>query len=518
MPRLVRTRTVIKRMICSELRAELDELGLSTAGLKAALQARLIEATEDQSRLASPHHLHPAVAEPAAEPTSRAAEAAECGVCLCEIAPGEGVQCDGQTAHLFCGQCFCRSIQHECDVSRRYEQDLPGSPSGTLPCPLFPSECDCGSVSAAKIFRAVAEVDDVRDIYSTAAGRVASARALRDAAAQQEREEEARSRETPLECLQRTVDAALAAGSNVKCPNCHQPTEKDDACMHMNSCPCGARFCYCCGRASGNSRGQCPRGNGGCDSRNVYLEHNPGWGRFAMRHESAGMGALHEFHRRKMKFFLRLVKQETNPEVWHELTEVRPDLLSNTPTRGRRITWEEIDSAEPPVFGDTTAESWLGSIPEFAASERPPTTERARRRRRNNTSPSLPPPRRPHENFFPCIIAPLRRLLCHESFQATTASPGQLCAAFCVAICALALAFYVRPTMTSTILHEIGFLLWCVVKFVYFYVLPTVGSSLVVLLCGILACGILALKFVVLAIYWLLWCMAVILKIVFSGY
>jgi hypothetical protein len=89
-----------------------------------------------------------------------------------------------------------------------------------------------------------------------------------------------------------------------------------------------------------------------------------------------------------------------------------------------------------------------------------------------------------------------------------------LCRDLCTGSCFLRAAHY----DIHTILHEIGFLLWCVVKFVYFYVLPTVGSSLVVLLCGILACGILALKFVVLAIYWLLWCMAVILKIVFSGY
>ena len=122
--------------------------------------------------------------------------------------------------------------------------------------------------------------------------------------------------------------------------------------MHMHSCPCGGAFCYCCGRTRAECvwfRGRTRR----CDRRNIYLEGNPGWGGFALRGESAGRGALHEFHRQRAAHFLRLVKERTAPALWARLRAANPRLLRNTPSEGRHIGWDEIDGAQLPLFGDT---------------------------------------------------------------------------------------------------------------------------------------------------------------------
>ena len=42
-------------------------------------------------------------------------------------------------------------------------------------------------------------------------------------------------------------------------PRCGVRVLKDDKCIHMDSCPCGSRWCYLCGKEG------CPRGGGGCD-------------------------------------------------------------------------------------------------------------------------------------------------------------------------------------------------------------------------------------------------------------
>ena len=122
--------------------------------------------------------------------------------------------------------------------------------------------------------------------------------------------------------------------------------------MHMHNCPCGGSSCYCCGRTAAECvpfRGPTRR----CDRNGIYLENKPGWNGFALRDENAGQGALHEFHRRRAAYFLRLVKENTAPALWAQLRAARPRLLEGTPTHGRRIAWDEIDRAELPLFGDT---------------------------------------------------------------------------------------------------------------------------------------------------------------------
>jgi hypothetical protein len=87
-------------------------------------------------------------------------------------------------------------------------------------------------------------------------------------------------------------------------------------------------------------------------------------GNFSINGEQTGDAARFEFHRRRMAYFLRLVKEKADPTLWSELRATQPDLLTDTPTAGRSIEWASIDSAEMPVFGRTQA-SDLPPPPDF---------------------------------------------------------------------------------------------------------------------------------------------------------
>ena len=95
----------------------------------------------------------------------------------------------------------------------------------------------------------------------------------------------------------------------------------------------------------------------GCDATSIYLQTQPGWSGFARGGESAAAGALIEFHRRRMAYFVGVVKRAIRPDVWGELREAFPDLLHDV-LAGRSIQWDEVDAAEHPKFG-TRAEPVL---------------------------------------------------------------------------------------------------------------------------------------------------------------
>lgn len=140
-------------------------------------------------------------------------------------------------------------------------------------------------------------------------------------------------------------------GLTVRCPKCEVGGgRKDDECMHMTCSSCQTQWCYVCGQATD----KCQR-NRGCDANSVYLHRQPGWGNFGRGAETPAHGALIEFHRRKMAFLVRQAQAKLEPEasatdLWTRLRCAHPCLLDDV-LEGRSITWEEVATAELPLFG-----------------------------------------------------------------------------------------------------------------------------------------------------------------------
>ena len=288
-----------------------------------------------------------------------------------------GILCTNSlgSVHFFCAECMCFGVESECaGTTGRYEREITDrgtglrSPAGSLPCPMWPTMCDCGSLPTGSIMSVIAAHDVARTAFMAAAQRLAVQEAEAARVVAEKKEVESKAADTPLDTLRRTIEAALAAGATVLCPKCGTTTEKNDACMHM-TCHCGASFCYCCGRPSSRSgrpidgegivgRSHCPRNPGGnelgCDATACYLEGNRGWDCWAIGTETKGEGARNEFHRRRMAYFLRCVAEQTDPELWSEFIAANPTMLDNTPTALRKIDWAEIAVAEMPLFGNTT--------------------------------------------------------------------------------------------------------------------------------------------------------------------
>lgn len=159
--------------------------------------------------------------------------------------------------------------------------------------------------------------------------------------------------------LHQKVIAALDRGGCIQCPRCGIQTVKDDACVHMDACPCGSKWCFLCGKFSGAiSDGHCPRGEGGCDAESCFMERHAGWGDFALDGESEARGAQKEFLRRRQAFMVGRVKQNCLANqaqgqlLWERLRKESPNLLKDVPTDGRSIDWDTLDQAEFPLFGE----------------------------------------------------------------------------------------------------------------------------------------------------------------------
>jgi hypothetical protein len=137
--------------------------------------------------------------------------------------------------------------------------------------------------------------------------------------------------------------------------------------MHINSCAgpaCSANWCYCCGR---HRRRNHPEDCRGCDANRIFIEHQPGWDRYArMGKRVAGIAALNEFHRRRIRYFVHLIKEETSPELWQQFRQSHPDILTGVPADGLVIEWDELNHPEasrPPVFGNSTEEDLMWKLP-----------------------------------------------------------------------------------------------------------------------------------------------------------
>lgn len=145
------------------------------------------------------------------------------------------------------------------------------------------------------------------------------------------------------------VIEALDRGGSLQCPQCGVKVIKDDACIHIDSCPCGSKWCFLCGKL----QAQCPRGpeGRGCDETSYYLEQHQGWGGFALDGENPAQGAQKEFLRCRQAFLVRSVMEKTDAATWKVLRQDSPELLMGVPTDGRSIDWKTLTEAEYPLFG-----------------------------------------------------------------------------------------------------------------------------------------------------------------------
>ena len=161
--------------------------------------------------------------------------------------------------------------------------------------------------------------------------------------------------EVAMNELKLQVVDALDRGASLQCPCCGVRAVKDDACVHMDSCPCGSHWCFLCGKECGRQEGQCPRGEGGCDQRSCFLEQMEGWNSYALPGENAAFGAQKEFLRKRQAYLIRKVKEGTDKELWEKLMDQHPKILCDVPTEGRSIGWGDLDLAEFPLFGANLA-------------------------------------------------------------------------------------------------------------------------------------------------------------------
>ncbi len=276
---------------------------------------------------------------------------------ICSVDP-VAMECSGSTRHGFCSECFGGYARNNFELNGEYQrhrekEGLVSFP-GQLPCPYFVNgTCNCTSIHTSLIRRFVD--DDTFEMWRKTDVRIAVAAFVKEQEKSKQRESEADEKRTPLETLRLVIQEALTKGTTVSCPKCKTKGEKDDQCMHITCQTCGTNWCYCCGRERGSEgAAMCTKENG-CDATSAYLENQPGWNRFSIGDESQGQGALHEFHRRRIAYLIKQIKQNTDPELWINLRTQYPDVLDNVPTFGRCIDWDSIDDAIIPTFGRTQA-------------------------------------------------------------------------------------------------------------------------------------------------------------------
>ena len=156
----------------------------------------------------------------------------------------------------------------------------------------------------------------------------------------------------PPATFKQLFEDVLTNGAVVKCPHCGIFTQKDGACMHMHCSYCTHSFCFCCGRESGRGEGLCPRGEGGCDAINCYLEKNPSYSPpSTYRQLSPGDIALEQFYIRRTMWFLKLFcfTLESALEILQFII-----LLEKNEIQDNIYSLAQILETAPPLYGETT--------------------------------------------------------------------------------------------------------------------------------------------------------------------
>lgn len=159
----------------------------------------------------------------------------------------------------------------------------------------------------------------------------------------------------PPATLEQNFFDLLNRGALVECPHCGISTQKDDACMHMHCTNCnGGGFCFCCGRKSTREgeEGFCPRGVGGCDAINCYLEKNPNYSsEVKSQYVSDGEIALEQFYIWRTMWFLKLFCFTLKSPL--EILQLII-LLEKNEIQGNIYSLAQILLTAPPLYGDTT--------------------------------------------------------------------------------------------------------------------------------------------------------------------
>lgn len=288
----------------------------------------------------------------------------DCSTCGADIGI---ISCEGDPSDSFCSDCFNHyavgAFQAGGVFCARITSNEIESQRGVLPCPFFlAGECSCHTIpDTVQIEHLSPQALEQRD---RALGRIAEGHQEEPRQGRQDQGREELETERSFNLLLNEVLEVLSLGLSVACPHCGRRGGKDDACMHITcaNLECRHHWCYCCGRTrEGDDPNRCQT----CDRNHLFMEHFPGWENLVVEPgESRGYGALHEFHRRRIAYFLRRLREAVPEAPWEELWTQRSNLLLEVPTTGRSITHRDIATAEPPVFSSTTVTDilWLNEV------------------------------------------------------------------------------------------------------------------------------------------------------------
>eukprot|EP01052_Picozoa_sp_SAG31_P038187 SAG31_NODE_5055_length_2770_cov_3.616249_1_plen_585_part_10 len=273
--------------------------------------------------------------EPEPEGAAQPPALFECLYCFTGFPAHDGVLCrHEQPGHFLCNSCFCGDMPRRCAAGGQFEtmQEFTSdsgtvvqSAPGSLPCFAFGQEGCCAALDEGEILRCIHRDERARNVYMGARIRFAQAQAEREARRQR--------RAQPVDAVQqarRLVEEATMLGAVVVCPECHEGTEKNDACMHMR-CRCGAQYCYSCGGRSGGGR-RCQ-----CDAGSPYLEQN------RLFRGCTAREALRQFHALRIRACIKMARETIrNDGVWRQLQAQHPHLL-RIPLWGNAIDfdWDE---------------------------------------------------------------------------------------------------------------------------------------------------------------------------------
>eukprot|EP01052_Picozoa_sp_SAG31_P040215 SAG31_NODE_5772_length_2334_cov_1.884116_1_plen_761_part_01 len=305
------------------------------------------------------------------------------GLVPCEVCgddatspPDVGITCIA--GHFTCRECFCQDITlgSTCAPGGRADVETDGKPRGAYAC--IHDGCDA-VLSELQVIKQISDDEQAFHQYRVMIARHAVERhedEMRQARAAQQQQDA----DNHVAAAERVVALALTLGGFVRCPYCTVGRIKDNACMHMDSCPCrGGRFCYACG----GTQSECRNGSG-CDSRSIYLENHPGYG-------GDGETALQEFHHRRTKAILQLAKQLLDRDDWDRLRQHRPQMLLGIDVAGRIVDLDWDDTAAPedllPTFGGSDEHRAMRVSAQLAAAqeelerELPATTQTSDRNR-----------------------------------------------------------------------------------------------------------------------------------------